>query len=94
MEPNETELRELAKQHVQARIGLVNHVAMYAVVNAGLVIIWAVTGARYPWFLWPLFGWGVGIVAHVISYYSGPGSAREERAIERELHRLHTRTHG
>lgn len=85
--PNDTELRERAKRRVQARFSLVIHVATYIVVNAGLVTIWALTGAHYPWFIWPLLGWGVGIASHVLAYFFGPGSRGEDRAIERELRR-------
>ena len=27
-----------------------------------LIIIWAVTGAGYPWFIWPAIGWGLALV--------------------------------
>ncbi len=93
MEPNETELRELATQRVRGRTGLAIHGAIYVVVNTGLFMIWMLSGGGYPWFLWPLFGWGIGIVSHLLAYFFGPGSAREEVAIARELHRLHTRPH-
>lgn len=46
-----------------------------------------------PWFLWPMFGWGIGIAGHVISDLLGPGSPGEERAVARELRRLRTPTH-
>ena len=58
-------------------------------VNLALFAIWRVTGHGYPWFLWPLFGWGIGIVAHALSLAFGPGSESERRAIDRELERLH-----
>ena len=88
---DDTELRELAKRRVQAKTGLGIHLAIYAIVNAGLVGIWALSGAHYPWFVFPLFGWGIGIVAHVIAYFIGPGSDREARMIEHEVQRLRTR---
>jgi hypothetical protein len=59
------------------------------VVNAALFGIWSLTGAHYPWFLWPLFGWGIGIVGHALSLFFGPGSPSEQRALDRELSRLH-----
>lgn len=40
------------------------HLAVYLAVNALLVGIWATTGADDPWFVFPLLGWGVGLVAH------------------------------
>ena len=88
-----TDLGELAKKRVQAKLGLAIHLAMYFVVNAGLVAAWFATGAHYPWFIWPMLGWGVGIVGHVMAFFYGPGSRGEERAISRELNRLRSRTH-
>jgi hypothetical protein len=93
METNEAELRELAKRRVQAKVGLAIHVGMYVVVNAGLIAIWAFTGAPYPWFIWPLLGWGVGVLAHVAGFLFGPGSVGEDRAIARELRRQQPRAH-
>lgn len=88
MDQNEARLRSLAKKRVEARMGLRIHVGMYLIVNAGLVAIWWATGAAHPWFVWPMLGWGIGIVGHVLGYFYGPGSRGEERAVERELQRL------
>ncbi len=90
---SEADLRRRVKERVQARIALGIHIALYVLVNLGLIAIWAASGAHYPWFMWPVFGWGVGIVAHVITYFYGPGSPGEDRAVARELRRLQTRTH-
>jgi Domain of unknown function (DUF1707)/2TM domain len=40
------------------------HVAAYVVVNVLLVAVWAATGAGYFWPIWPLLGWGIGLVPH------------------------------
>jgi hypothetical protein len=29
-----------------------------------LVLIWAVTGAAYFWPIWPILGWGIGVLSH------------------------------
>ena len=34
------------------------------VVNAFLVLIWALTGAGYFWPIWVIGGWGIGLVLH------------------------------
>ena len=91
--PTEEELRAIAKKRVQNRNGFLIHLMMYVVVNAGLVLIWAVSERGYPWFLWPLLGWGVGILAHLLSLFIGPDSPGEARAIDREVSRLRTRPH-
>src|SRR6476659_7059198 len=40
------------------------HLSIYLVTNLFLVVIWALTGAGFPWFVFPLLGWGIGLVAH------------------------------
>jgi len=35
----------------------------FLAVNLVLIVIWAATGAGYFWPLWPLLGWGLGLVA-------------------------------
>lgn len=89
MERNEEELRQLARKRVENRQGFIIHVLLFAAVNVALYAIWRFTGRGYPWFLWPLFGWGIGIVGHALSLVFGPGSPSEQRAIDRELRRLH-----
>lgn len=89
----EDDIEKLAKTRVQARMGFVVHSAMYVVLNAGLILLWFITGRGYPWFVWPLLGWGIGIVAHAVTLVVGPGSAAEQRAIERETARLRSVAH-
>ena len=36
----------------------------YLAVVALLWLIWLVTGAGYPWPVWPMLGWGIGVVGH------------------------------
>jgi hypothetical protein len=36
--------------------------AAYLAVNLVLVAIWAATGAGYFWPIWPILGWGLGLV--------------------------------
>src|SRR5688572_15711594 len=43
----------------------------YLAVMALLWLIWAVTGAGYPWPIWPTLGWGVGIAAHTGRAWAG-----------------------
>jgi len=40
------------------------HASIYLAVNAALVVIWGVVGGGYPWFVFPILGWGIGVVAH------------------------------
>jgi hypothetical protein len=40
-----------------------SHVRAYVSVCLMLVVIWALTGAGYFWPIWPILGWGIGVVA-------------------------------
>ncbi|MBA0045885.1 2TM domain-containing protein [Mycobacterium sp. NPDC050853] len=47
------------------------HAGTYVAVQILLVAIWALTwrfdhGTAYPWFVYPLLGWGIGLIAHYI----------------------------
>jgi hypothetical protein len=45
-----------------AVVGWRLHLVSYLVVIAGLWLIWALTGSGYPWPIWPMFGWGLGLL--------------------------------
>jgi nitroreductase len=40
-----------------------DHLRAYIAVNAMLVAIWALTGGGYFWPIWPILGWGAGVLA-------------------------------
>jgi hypothetical protein len=42
--------------------GLPTQLISYLAVMAGLWLIWALTGAGYPWPIWPMLGWGLGLL--------------------------------
>jgi len=63
--PSDTQLRELARKRVDFR----KHLITYFVINALLWTIWFVTGATYPWPVWPTAGWGIGLIFHYIFEY-------------------------
>ena len=47
-----------------ARPRIDDHVRTYLAVIALLWLIWLVSGAGYPWPVWPMLGWGVGVLGH------------------------------
>lgn len=65
------------KRLARERAGLAAHTGSFLGVNAFLAGIWGITGAGFPWFLFPLFGWGIGWVSHKTSQ-----SAREQEYAE------------
>jgi polyhydroxyalkanoate synthesis regulator phasin len=54
----------------EAKWGFRIHFGVYAAVQLLLFVIWAYTPHAHggmPWFLYPLLGWGIGVVAHYIA---------------------------
>jgi Domain of unknown function (DUF1707)/2TM domain len=48
----------------RARLRLDPQVRTYLAVIALLWLVWLVTGADYPWPIWPMLGWGIGVLGH------------------------------
>jgi len=89
-EMSEKELYEAARKRVEEKKGFFIHLVVYICINILLVIIWAFpAGGGYPWFLWPLGGWGIGILFHFLEVFVFSGkTAWEKREIEKEVERL------
>jgi hypothetical protein len=88
---SEEELYKLAKARVDEKKGFFSHLASYCIVNAALFLLWRfATGAGYPWFLWPLAGWGIGLAFHFVGVFVLPTrrGGWEQREIAREMERL------
>jgi len=58
------------------RRGFVEHLRVYVGVIALLVVIWALTGMGYFWPVWPMLGWGIGIVSHATALRRPAGRRR------------------
>jgi hypothetical protein len=54
------------------------HLAPYLLVNALLVSINLLTGARYFWAIWPILGWGMGIASHAVDALRTSGDCFEK----------------
>ena len=80
------EQRQGAVRRIQAKRGFWSHFTTYLAVNALLVLIWALTSAGHFWPVWPILGWGIGVVAHAVSVYVKPTEITDAQ-IDRELGR-------
>jgi hypothetical protein len=47
-----------------SRLRLDPAVRTYLAVMALLWLVWLVTGTGYPWPIWPMLGWGIGVAGH------------------------------
>ena len=62
---SDNQLRELAHKRVDFR----RHLVVYFVMNSALWVIWWFTGHGYAWPIWPMAGWGVGVLFHYVFDY-------------------------
>lgn len=56
--------REREARQILKRRAFYLHLAVYLAVQVSLIAIWALVGGGFPWFLFPILGWGIGLVAH------------------------------
>lgn len=79
---------EIAKKRVQFRF----HVYSYLAVNAFLWGVWLISNLRrsefssweFPWPIYVMLGWGIGLFFHYLNSYSLVGT----RAVEEEYKKL------
>jgi hypothetical protein len=79
-------LRRRAVQRLGKQADFRVHIVVYLAVQAMLVAIWWATGAAFFWPIFPILGWGIGLVAHALDAY-GPDRITEAR-IQAEIDRL------
>jgi len=85
------ELRR-ARAHMEARFSVLVHLVAYLSINLLLYLINMATFAGAWWVLWPVFGWGVGLLCHAIVAFLVPGIANVRRRMyAQELERMRTR---
>lgn len=76
---------ELALLRRQAWRGFVGHLIPYLCVNALLVVLNVLT-TRFPWALFPMLGWGIGLMSHLLAV-AMPNPERLARRLRRERER-------
>ena len=77
--------REREAREILRKRAFYVHLSIYLAVQVMLIGIWAMTTAGYPWFIFPMLGWGVGIAAHGASAFllSHPDDIVLEREAKR-----------
>ena len=87
---SEQEIYQEAKKRVEEKKGFFIHFTVYILVNILLIIIWAFpAGGGAPWFLWPLGGWGIGLLFHFLGVFVfSRRTGWERKEIEKEVERL------
>ncbi len=85
---SEEEIYEEAKKRVKAKRDFYVHLGVYICVNIFLIINWAFpAGAGFPWFIFPLGGWGIGLVFHFLEAFVFEQKL-DRAAIEKEAEKI------
>ena len=91
-EPREVgQAYERAEKIVAEKIGFFRHVIVYVAVNVILFAINMITSSGFLWFLLPLAGWGILLLAHFLVVFAFRGERFERwrrREIEKEMEKL------
>jgi hypothetical protein len=84
------QLRDRAVRRLKKKRDLQAHALVYVLVNAFLVAIWTVTGANFFWPVFPMAGWGIGLVMNVWDVYRS--DEPKEAEVRAEMDRLRRAT--
>lgn len=90
----ENEHRMAARARAEAKFGFYVHAAVFAAVMTMLAGIDLLSSSRTIWFVWPLFGWGLGIALHAAWVFLLRGGTTAIDALtEREMRGAKTPRH-
>ncbi|MBE9464208.1 2TM domain-containing protein [Dyadobacter subterraneus] len=91
----ETSRNEFLWRKARKRASFKRHLQNYLIVNAGFWAIYAISFFQpmghhlhhltFPWPIWPMFGWGIGLVSH---YFAAYGNTNQLRSTEIEYEKL------
>lgn len=85
--PQDLELREQAVKRLKKRRDFYGHILVYTLVNAFLVVIWAVTTpGGFFWPVFPIVAWGIGVVMNAWDVYVAGELSEDD--IHREMEHL------
>jgi hypothetical protein len=69
---------------LEARRSFAGHALIYICVIGGLALLNLLTSPHYPWFIWPLLGWGIGLAKHGFAAIAAGDSAPRASAFPAE----------
>lgn len=86
-------IERLARRRAGMKMGWYIHATVYVVVN--LVLVLAAASRGHDWAIYPLLGWGLGLLIHgAVVFFLAPGNSFYERLLERERKALGARDNG
>jgi hypothetical protein len=89
---NPEDIEQLARRRANAKLGWYMHALAFVLVNAVIFAMSRHAFGTRPWSVYPLLGWGLGLVLHGVSVFLlGSGSGLRERMVQREREALQRR---
>jgi hypothetical protein len=83
------QIEQVARKRAGAKLGWYVHACVFVLVNLVLFALSRYGFGSRPWSVFPLLGWGVGLLLHGISVFVlGAGSGLRERLVAQERERL------
>lgn len=78
---SDEELMKIARKQTKDKAGFYVHLACYVMVNVGLFFLSLSDNSAdtVPIVFGPLFGWGIGIIVHFVSVYTGASPQQVQR---------------
>lgn len=67
------DLEDRIRKRVKKIREFYTHVVVYFMVNLLLIVIWYFTSGGFPWFVFVLGGWGIGLFFHWFNVYVEEG---------------------
>jgi 2TM domain len=63
------ELLVRARKRTESKISFYSDLGLYSIVNVILFALWWNNGGGYPWFLFVVFFWGLGVISHGLALF-------------------------
>ncbi len=83
------EIDKLARKRAGAKLAWYFHATVYVLVNLTVFAMSRYGLGNRPWSIFPVLGWGLGVVLHGISVFLlGKGGGLRERMVQKERERL------
>jgi 2TM domain len=80
------DIRDRAIKRLKKKREFQAHLLVYVLVNTFLVVIWSITGSGFFWPVFPIVGWGIGVVMNGWDVYHSEDFA--EADIQHEVERI------
>jgi len=83
---NDQEAYTKAKKRVEAKMGFYIHISVYLGVSILLTILNLFVTKGYFWAMWPMIGWGSGVMVHgLFTFVFTSKSGIKEEMIRKEM---------